>query len=78
MEQNITQESLAQQLGVTNQAVSKWKSEQCCPDVILLPRLADLFHISMDELFERVPTVPVCPGRRATPFTPSFTGATPC
>ena len=57
--QNITQESLAQQLGVTNQAVSKWESEQCCPDVILLPRLADLFQISMDELFERVPTVPV-------------------
>ena len=50
---NITQESLAQQLGVTNQAVSKWESEQCCPDVILLPRLADIFQISMDELFER-------------------------
>ena len=49
----ITQESLAQQLEVTNQAVSKWESDQCCPDIMLLPRLADLFGISMDTLFER-------------------------
>ena len=54
--QNITQESLAQQLGVTNQAVSKWESEQCCPDVVLLPMLADIFQITMDELFGRMPT----------------------
>ena len=49
----ITQESLAQQLEVTNQAVSKWEGDQCCPDVMLLPRLADLFGISVDALFER-------------------------
>ena len=49
----ITQESLAQQLEVTNQAVSKWESDQCCPDVLLLPRLADIFGISIDALFER-------------------------
>lgn len=52
-EMGITQESLAQQLEVTNQAVSKWESDQCCPDVLLLPRLADLFGITMDALFER-------------------------
>lgn len=50
---NITQESLAQQLGVTNQAVSKWESDQCCPDVMLLPKLADIFGIAIDELFGR-------------------------
>ena len=50
---NITQEALAQQLGVTNQAVSKWESDQCCPDVTLLPKLADIFHISIDTLFGR-------------------------
>jgi len=55
-QKNITQEALAQQLGVTNQAVSKWESEQCCPDVTLLPKLADIFGISIDELFGR--TVP--------------------
>lgn len=50
---NITQEALAQKLGVTNQAVSKWESEQCCPDVMLLPKLADTFNISIDALFGR-------------------------
>ena len=51
----ITQEALAQQLEVTNQAVSKWESDQCCPDVMLLPRLADIFDITIDELFGREP-----------------------
>ena len=49
----MTQESLAQKLGVSNQAVSKWESDQCCPDVMQLPKLADVFEISMDELFGR-------------------------
>lgn len=50
---NMTQEALAQQLGVTNQAVSKWESNQCFPDVALLPKLADIFETSIDELFGR-------------------------
>ena len=50
---NITQDALAQQLGVTNQAVSKWESDQCCPDVMLLPKIADIFSVSLDELFGR-------------------------
>lgn len=50
---NMTQEVLAQQLGVTNQAVSKWESDQCFPDITLLPKLADIFGISIDELFGR-------------------------
>ena len=50
---NITQEKLAQQLQVTNQAVSKWESDQCCPDVMLLPRIADIFGVSIDALFGR-------------------------
>ena len=50
---NITQEALAQKLGVTNQAVSKWESDQCCPDVTLLPKIADIFEISLDALFGR-------------------------
>lgn len=51
----ITQEGLAQQLEVTNQAVSKWESDQCCPDIQLLPKLADIFGITIDELFGREP-----------------------
>lgn len=52
---NITQDALAQQLEVTNQAVSKWESDQCCPDIQLLPRPADIFGITIDELFDRAP-----------------------
>ena len=49
----LTQEGLAQRLGVTNQTVSKWESGQSCPDIALLPQLADLFGITIDELFGR-------------------------
>ena len=52
---SMTQEVLAQKLGVTNQAVSKWESDQACPDIQLLPALADLFKISIDALFGRTP-----------------------
>ena len=51
--QNMTQEALARQLGVTNQAVSKWELDQACPDIQLLPMLADIFGISLDALFGR-------------------------
>ena len=51
----ITQDALAQRLGVTNQAVSKWESDQCCPDVTLLPKIADIFGITIDQLFGREP-----------------------
>ncbi len=53
--QGLTQDALAQKLEVTNQAVSKWESDQCCPDIQLLPRIADIFGISLDELFDREP-----------------------
>ena len=47
---DITQEELATAIGVTNQSVSKWESGQCCPDIALLPALADFFEVSIDEL----------------------------
>lgn len=53
--QGFTQEELAGKLGVTNQSVSKWESAQCCPDIILIPKLADIFEISIDELFGKEP-----------------------
>lgn len=55
--QGLTQEELAGKLGVTNQSVSKWESAQCCPDISLIPKLADIFGISIDELFGREPFV---------------------
>ncbi len=47
---NMTQEQLAEQLGVTAQAVSKWENDQSCPDIGILPKLANIFGISTDEL----------------------------
>ncbi|MGX6978720.1 helix-turn-helix domain-containing protein [Vagococcus elongatus] len=49
-EKNMTQEELAIALGVSKSAVSKWENHQTMPDVLLLPALASLFKISIDEL----------------------------
>lgn len=52
-QQGLTQEALAQKLDVTNQAVSKWESDTCCPDITLLPKIADIFGVTIDALFDR-------------------------
>ncbi len=48
---NISQEVLAQYLGVSFQAVSKWENGDTMPDVALIPALASFFEVSTDELF---------------------------
>jgi len=52
-EKGLTQEALAQQLGVSFQAVSKWENGQSCPDIALLPLLADIFAVPVGSLFGR-------------------------
>lgn len=49
-EKGMTQEELAEKLGVSSQAVSKWENDQSCPDISLLPTLCRIFGISTDEL----------------------------
>ena len=58
----LTQDQLAEQLGVTAQAVSKWENDQSCPDIAMLPRLAEIFGISTDELLGREAPPPIFQG----------------
>ena len=46
----LTQDQLAERLGVTPQAVSKWEHDLSCPDINMLPRLAELFGTTTDAL----------------------------
>lgn len=50
-ENGVTQAELAEYLGVSPQAVSKWEQETSIPDVYLIPRIAFFFNISIDTLF---------------------------
>lgn len=50
--QNISQEVLAQALGLSFQAVSKWENGTAMPDVALIPAIASFFGVSTDELFD--------------------------
>ena len=50
-EKKITQAQLAEKLGVSEQAISKWENDQCAPDVSLFPAIADYFGVSIDRLF---------------------------
>lgn len=47
----MTQEELANQIGVSAQAVSKWETGVSMPDILLLPVIADVFDITVDEIY---------------------------
>ena len=63
-QKGLKQEDLANTLGVSSQAVSKWENDQTCPDITALPKLARLLGVSVDELLEgkaELPAVRVLP-----------------
>lgn len=51
-DRNITQEQLAEYLGISTGAVSQWECERTVPDITQLPLLANIFDVSTDELLE--------------------------
>lgn len=51
-EQGMTQLELAEKMGVTDKAVSKWERDLSCPDINSLPTLAALLNVSVDELMQ--------------------------
>ncbi len=58
-DKGLTQEGLAEKLGVSPQAVSKWENDISCPDILLLPRLAELFGVTTDEILGCQKTNPI-------------------
>ena len=49
-EKGLTQKELADQLNITDKAVSKWERDAACPDTQLIPKLAEIFGVSIEEL----------------------------
>ena len=60
----MTQEDLADRMGVTGQAVSKWENNQSYPDITIIPNLVTVLGTEIDYLFGKNPT----PGYKAAPF----------
>ena len=51
-EKGMTQLELAEKMGVTDKAVSKWERDLSCPDINSLPTLAEILGVSVDELMQ--------------------------
>lgn len=49
-EKNMTQNDLALKLNVTDKAVSKWERDICFPDVALLPEIAEILDLNLEDL----------------------------
>ncbi len=51
-EKRMTQSNLAEKMGVTDKAVSKWERDLSCPDINSVPQLAEVLGVSVDELMQ--------------------------
>lgn len=48
----LSQEAVAEKLGVSRQTISKWETDETVPDIYQSKKLAKLYHLSLDELIE--------------------------
>lgn len=68
-EKSMTQEDLANLMGVSSQAVSKWENDASCPDISLLPKLCEVLGITADELLTgKNNEVRMVPAEQRKPF----------
>lgn len=51
-DKGMTQLELAEKMGVTDKAVSKWERDLSCPDISSIPTLAEVLEVSVDELMQ--------------------------
>ncbi len=51
-ELNLTQEELAEKLGVSNKTISKWENGKCMPDYSIIQNLCDALHTTLAELMD--------------------------
>ena len=51
-DKGMTQLELAEKMGVTDKAVSKWERDLSCPDINSIPKLAEILEISVDDLMQ--------------------------
>ena len=51
-EQNLTQEQLSEQLGVSNKTISKWENRKCMPDYSLIQKLCEALDVTLPELMD--------------------------
>ncbi len=51
-EQNLTQEQLAERLGVSNKTISKWETAKCMPDYAVVKKLCEELKVTISELMD--------------------------
>ena len=51
-EQNLTQEQLAERLGVSNKTISKWETAKCMPDYAVVKKLCEELNVTVSELMD--------------------------
>lgn len=54
-EKGMTQKDLAEQVGVTDKAVSKWERNLSCPDISSIPQLAEILGVGVETLMDVTP-----------------------
>ncbi len=59
----LTQGQVAEKLLLSVQAVSKWETGKNLPDIMLLPEIADLYGVTIDELFRELKTAKTTAGQ---------------